>query len=417
VNQGAAASLRGSNTSENRYGSAFLIFRGVLSWAAAVRLLQILFSRRAITHLLRVSIFILVLITGMKASWAQSPEDVARGLGRRVAEIREVPDKVTVEWTNISSLPEPESIILRQAFLQELSSHRQVLAAEASATIVQVWVRETPTDFLLVARVAGTSGEQVRMAGVARTAFLPVMTQGNGLRLAKQLLWQQAETILDAVEFAEHPAGTMPTAATNGAANHAVDIFILRPDAVAVYREADERLSEIQELPFNGYRYASRALRGEMRRSKDESIVVELPGLTCTMHGPALAGERWTMQCGTAPTSTPTSASVLATTSTLATTAGSSPMISADMATITISSSCDANSWRLLQQSTDWTSPDRLLLVNEEMRREEAVAALDFTGPVRHLSGAEDGKSALAVVFNLASGSYEVYRIAVACGR
>jgi len=60
---------------------------------------------------------------------------------------------------------------------------------------------------------------------------------------------------------------------------------------------------------------------------------------------------------------------------------------------------------------------DRLLLVNGQMKKEEAVASLEFAGPVRRLSGAEDGKSAVAVAFDLSSGSYEIFRITLLCGR
>jgi hypothetical protein len=42
---------------------------------------------------------------------------------------------------------------------------------------------------------------------------------------------------------------------------------------------------------------------------------------------------------------------------------------------------------------------------------------VDFAGPVQHLAAADDGKSALAVVFDLASGSYDVYRVSMVCGR
>ena len=335
---------------------------------------------------------------------AQNPEDTVRGLARRVSEIRDLPEKVAVAWTNVSSLPEPESIILREAFLKELTNRRQVVAAETSAVLLQVAVRETPTNFLVVVRVASTAGEEVRMAGMSRTAFLPVMTRGNGLRLAKQLLWQQSETILDAGEFPEFPASGLPGDAANGAANSVMDIFILKPDAVAIYRDGGERLSEIQELAFigaaGGYKYVSRRLRGEMHRTKDGSVAVTLPGLNCAMHGPASAGERWSMQCAAVTTTVEAIAA-----------------IATDAQVPTLSSSCDTSSWRLIGEAADWTQADRLLLVNGEMKREEAVAAVDFAGPVRRVAGAADGRSALAVVFNLASGSYEVYRITMVCGR
>jgi hypothetical protein len=343
--------------------------------------------------------FILLVMGGCGMCGAQTPEDAVRELARRIAEMREMPEKLAVEWTNVSSLPEAESIGLREVFVKEFSSRRAMVATEPSVAMVQVAVRETPTNFLLVARIPTSAGEQVRMAGLPRMGFLPVMTRGSGLRLAKQLLWQPAETILDAGEF-------------SGAAGGSPNIFLLKPDAVAIYRDADERLNEIQELAFTGYKYVSRDLRGELQKGRDGAIAVALPGLNCMVHGPAAVGERWTMQC-TAGSAAKGSTSAMKTTNA----AGAMGIADADARVVTITSSCDANAWRLLSEGQDWTQPDRLLLVNAEMKREEAVASLDFAGPIRRLASAEDGKSALAVVFNLTSGSYEVYRITMVCGR
>jgi hypothetical protein len=350
-------------------------------------------------------------------SSAQTPEDAVRGLARRVAEIHDAPEKLSVEWTNASSLPEAESILLREAFLKELSSRRPIASPEAPAALLQVAVRETPTDFLLVARLPAAAGEEVRMARVARTSFLPVMARGSGLRLAKQLLWQQPETILDAVEVVEIPSMTSSGAGT-AAANSTTDLLVLKPDALVIYRDGEDRLTEFQELPFGGYKYASRALRGEVRRGKDGNgkdgsipdgnIEVTLPGLNCAAHGPATARERWSMQCAPAALPPPASSPTSVTPST---------EVAGEPKPVTLTSTCDATSWRLVTEASDWTQPDRLLLVNAQMKREEAVAALDFAGPVRRITSTEDGSSALAVVFNLSSGSYEIYRITMVCGR
>ena len=330
---------------------------------------------------------------------AQTPEDAVRGLARRIAEMRELPEKVSLEWTNVSSLPEAESLVLRGVFVKELG-RRVVTAEEPAIATLQVSVRETPTNFLLVARMVMNGGEQVRMTELPRVGFLPAMAPGSGLRLAKQLLWQQTETILDVGEFSSTP-GSAP------------NIFLLRPDAVAIYREADERLSEMQELPFPGYKYVSRDLRGEMHLGKDGAIAVALPGLNCAMREPAAEGERWTMSCA-AGNGTKSNASPVTTSS--MTGAKRGPDVDPQQAA-TLHSNCDANTWRLLSAGSDWTQPDRLLLVNTETKREESVASLDFAGPLRRLTGGEDGKSALVVAFNLTSGSYEVYRITMVCGR
>lgn len=365
-----------------------------------MRILSLFSSSPALILSLR-PLFLIFLIVfavaaGVPFSCAQTPEDAARGLARRVMEIRELPEKVAVEWTNVSSLPESESIILREAFLKELSSHHQVTSTTASVAVLRVSVRETPINFLLVARIASAASEQVRMTDVPRTAFLPVMTRGNGLRLTKQLLWQQPETILGAMEFTESPVAAASVGATNDAATSVTDIFVLQPDALVIYREGGQRLNEILQLPFSGYKYVSRGLDGEMRRGKDGSVAVTLPGLNCSMHGPNSFGERWSMQCAAVATGEPTTA---------------------DSEAPTLSSSCDETSWRLIGEATDWTQPDRLLLVDAEMKRDEAVAALDFAGPVRRLTGSEDGKSALAVVFDLSSGTYEIYRVTMVCVR
>ena len=88
-----------------------------------------------------------------------------------------------------------------------------------------------------------------------------------------------------------------------------------------------------------------------------------------------------------------------------------------DVQSIALIAACQPGSWRLMSAATDWTQPDKLLLVSASMKREEAVASVDFAGPVQHLAAADDGKSALAVVFDLASGSYDVYRVSMVCGR
>jgi len=375
-----------------------------------VRLPLFLFSPRVITLIFRFFVLGFLLLLSGAGLLAQTPDDAVRGLARRVAEMREMPEKLKVEWINASSLPEAESIILREAFLREFSGHRAVLAAEpGGAPGVRVSVRETPTEFLVVARVTTAAGEQVRMAGLPRAAFLPVMTRGSGLRLAKQLLWQQTETILDAAEFADVSA-----AAIDGMA----DIFLLKPEGVTIYREAEDRLNEIQDLSFGAYKYVSRGLRGEMYRAKDGAITVAVPGLNCTVRGPVASGERWTMACAAAVfASSEVSASSASTPNVAANAAGAAPALGlANAETVALTSSCDGSVWRLIGESTDWTEPDRLLLLGTQMKKENAVASLEFAGPVRRVAATEDGKSAVALVFDLSSGSYEIYRITLVCG-
>jgi hypothetical protein len=160
----------------------------------------------------------------------------------------------------------------------------------------------------------------------------------------------------------------------------------------------------VQELGFGNYRYISRDLRGDLQKNKDGGLVATLPNLTCLLHRPAASSDRWTMTCSTsggAGRLTDSSAS------------GGDAQSDA----VALTSSCDVTTWKLLSGESDWTRPDRLLLVGAGMKRDEAVASLEFGGPVLRVASAENAKVALAVVFDLSSGNYEVYRVTMACGQ
>jgi hypothetical protein len=62
--------------------------------------------------------------------------------------------------------------------------------------------------------------------------------------------------------------------------------------------------------------------------------------------------------------------------------------------------------------------PDKLEVVNSSLPQAQAlVAELATPGPVLSISSGEAMRADTAVVFNLATGNYEVYRIALACGQ
>jgi hypothetical protein len=335
-------------------------------------------------------VFGLALFSGQRLL-AETPEGIVRTLAQRVAETLELPEKIAVEWSNVSSLPEAQSLLFRQVFLQELGARRSIVPANAGIPLLRISLRETPTDFLLVAQGTGLAGEQVRMTSLSKVLFLPTMARGAGFRLLKELLWQQPQPILDAREFSE-------------AAGSPASIFLLKTDALAIYREADERLRTVQELGLSNYRYTSRDLRGDLQKNKDGELEARLPNLTCLLHGPPTSSDRWTMTCSTnggAGRLTDSSAS------------GGD----AEPDAVALTSGCDGTTWKLLSGETGWTRPDRLLLVGAGMKRDEAVASLEFGGPVLRVASAEDAKVALAVVFDLSSGNYEVYRVTIACGQ
>ncbi len=77
---------------------------------------------------------------------------------------------------------------------------------------------------------------------------------------------------------------------------------------------------------------------------------------------------------------------------------------------------CGTHTWWLRSDGADWTSEDRLTLRNSVAPSNSPPAAeLNVPGPVFSISAGPDAGSATAVVRNVLTGNYEVYRVALSC--
>lgn len=84
---------------------------------------------------------------------------------------------------------------------------------------------------------------------------------------------------------------------------------------------------------------------------------------------------------------------------------------------VLLDSNCNHMPWILRSDSGDRSVADRLLLrSSSQSKTDPSAAELEMPGPVLALSSDRTIFNATAVVFNLASGAYEVYRISLACG-
>jgi hypothetical protein len=73
--------------------------------------------------------------------------------------------------------------------------------------------------------------------------------------------------------------------------------------------------------------------------------------------------------------------------------------------------------WWLYAGGGDSTMADRLQLGNpSQTGAQAALMEIGLPGPVLAISSGEGLRADTAVIFNLATGNYEVYRIALACG-
>ena len=309
------------------------------------------------------------------ASRADSLEDTARALARKVAAVPQRERRFFLSWQNHSPLSDENSEALKESFTNELGGENPVEKQESGVPVLQVSIESTPAFYVLIASVPAANGQVSRIARFARATLTSNAASGVTVRLLKELIWQQQEPILDAVETGEDT-------------NKLGALLILNRDNLSLYRREKDRweLQDSKGIPTS--EKAMRAPRGEIRFSlgtqKLDSIV--LPGQSCNL----AITEKIALNCGGA----------------------SYPWRDG----MFLDSPCDRGVWWLRAESGDWSVPDRLLLRNPSLPKSAPSAAeLDLPGPSLSVSMGQRMRSDTTVVFNLSTGNYEVYRITLAC--
>jgi hypothetical protein len=240
---------------------------------------------------------------------------------------------------------------------------------------LQISIEETPAFYVLVAKVPTTDGDATRINQVERGALPSAGKAAGQYHLSKQLIWQQQEPILDAVETGDETQGLGP-------------LLILNRDNLLLYRQRNDKweLQDSTQIPRS--EKTSRTPRGEIRFSlgNEKQDIIVLPGQTCDV----TISEKIDLNCRAA-----------------------SPSWREGMF---LSSPCGRSVWWLKAEQGDWSVPDRLLLRDNSLPKSAAsVAELELPGPVLSVSTGRHMQSDTAVVFNLSTGNYEVYRITLSC--
>jgi hypothetical protein len=89
---------------------------------------------------------------------------------------------------------------------------------------------------------------------------------------------------------------------------------------------------------------------------------------------------------------------------------------------VIIASNCEETSQILVTGRGDYTERDRIMPAGPDVLRrpltedEIRIHSMEMPGPVLDMSASEDVKTVAAVVRNLSTGMYEVYRIKAVCG-
>ena len=261
-------------------------------------------------------------------------------------------------------------------FVEELQGRESDSATAAENCSVSVYLERTPAQVVVTADVENGSEKRELFAVIPRAGIPAESGNVSTLRLEKELLWQQSERILDAVFVRGE----------DGASDRLV---VLQKDVLNVYEKWSGSWKEVQSKPLADATARQRGPHGELYYSLDQPdrVKIVLAGKTCQ----ASLGDATAQSCH--------------------------QNLDVWRTGMLLSSQCNSQVWWLRSDGGDMTVPDRLELVNPSLPATQApVAELATAGPVFSISSGEALRADTAVVFNLSTGNYEVYRIALACG-
>jgi hypothetical protein len=380
---------------------------------------------------------------GYAADWNSPAEELAR----KIALVAGA-ENVALSLTNLSSLSAKEmQDVDRDLRLQLASSGVHTVSAEQAATTLDVTLSENTKGYLWVAVLHRRQTEPaVVMVPVARPDTSVPVQDLPPMSLRKTLLWTQEQPMLDVLLMEQ---------------TNLVRMMVLDAENVAIYRATNGHWQKEQSLALAHSLPWPRDLRGRLVLRTDHGIDAYLPGVICQISATFNSvvcrdsSDPWPLSSQLALTGffapsrnfftgvlTPgigrqtsiskfySAASVPRQNSTLwviATIDGTVHVLdgtSEQTASVhwgsdiaSVSSSCGSG-WQIL--ATQPGAPPTDAVRAFEMPEPNPVpvsAGSDFAGPISALWTEANGASAVAVSKNAATGSYEAYRVAVACGQ
>jgi hypothetical protein len=300
-------------------------------------------------------------------------EGALEQLAERVAEIPNLHGPLRVQFFEDQAFAAETGKDWQEAFRNHLEKAHISVTEDAGANLLRVGLAETPTELVLSAGVTVNATEEVRFVTGPRTAFhaanLPVVP----VRIEKQLVFQSADRILDAAAFTDGKGSGLLLLAYRG-----TDLSVIKTDATGAS-------TQFASLAAAGV-HTARDLRGEVSAAGSETSVT-LPGRICHV-GWAAAVD---VKCAGAKVAWRTG--------------------------MVLTPGCESGEWRLTADGADWSAPDLLQVAPDGPGRKGSAALLsDFPGPILSIAAAEVPSAALVVARNLQTGSYEVYKVTLACG-
>ena len=394
------------------------------------------------------------------ADWNAAEQQLARKIVAVTG-----PGAVAVTVENRSSLGRRESEAVQNGLhyaLEQLGI--RFVEADQAAASVAISLSENAASYVWVAQIRQGEGDPaVAMVSVPRPGGAPAVHDSMPMVLRRTLLWTQDDPILDVAVLEE---GATPTR-----------IVVLDPAKISLYRWQDSKWQTEQVMEIPHARPWPRDLRGRLIAAKDHLLDVYLPGVSCHSAGGNLlslncrdSDDPWPLVANdlheNVPASSGTAAANVAaqfaffsptrnfftgvlspglgkgisvpsfysaaglprgkyTLWLLAATDGQVHMIDglsdrtarlewgSDLAMM--KSSCGAG-WQVLSTNRGGRGGDAVRAYEIPDRDPVAAStAVDFAGKITALWAESRGDTAIAVVKNPETGSYEAFRLAMAC--
>jgi hypothetical protein len=418
---------------------------------------QKLFPLRSRGHHFLCLLLVILFVAAPHASRADSLEDAARALARKVASNHKRNLGSSYAWENHASISPATSERMREAFEVELERLLRIRIDHVSQANVSIFITESASQILLLAKESSQGGDLIDSGALPKGQFASIEGAGTVLKLDHQIFWRQSESMLDLAQ-SNDPSGKPEILVVLGREN----LFLY------TWNEGKWVLKDSTPLPHS--KTPLRDLRGEIHID-DHYFQFHLPGMECD-------GDAWqklAFECeeqsgiwhaefdfmlpfsldagrnffAVDPHYIGPKKSTLAGFFSVAPYSQSRPYIrdqktlagadghayvylsgnereripeslerlpvnwGSDLAQISVN--CREGSLVLATGAKDHTSQDTLQGFEAEPRAVTPVTPIaEFPGPILSLKNTGDSE-AIAVVFNLTTGNYEAYRVTVEC--
>ncbi len=300
-----------------------------------------------------------------------SLDDAVRQLADRIAAIPNLHGPLRLEFHADADLAADSS--WKDTLRQELEKRRLPVTDEPTASLLQIGVAKTATQVVLTASTRVGDRDDVRIVAFARSALSVPALAVAPIRIARQLVYESSDHILDASALGNAAEGGLAVLLDRNG-----ELFALRLDAAGAVKQT-------VSLAAANLR-TTRDPRGELT-DKGATAEVLLPGKICEFTW--APGKELNCRAKKAEARSP----------------------------IVLTSPCDASNWKLEAKGDDWSSPDLLQIAPDSAARAGSAALFnEFPGPILSINGELDPGSGLIVARNLRTGNYEVYKITLLCG-